>query len=87
MLERYNPEDFLNIKVVGKVEPIKDKEIEDLVQVVVEVSFNDSLYTEAFIPDLEQVLDAISAKSQSRGILSAASTPRKVLLCPTRVWS
>ena len=64
MLERYNPEDFISIKVVGKVAPVKGKEAEDLAQVLVEVSFNDSLYHEAFIPDLKQVLDVISAKKK-----------------------
>ena len=64
MLERYNPEDFISIKVIGKVTPVKGKEAEDLCQVLVEVSFNDSLYNEAFIPDLKQVLDSISAKKK-----------------------
>ena len=64
MLDRYNPEDFISIKVIGKVTPVKGKEAEDLCQVLVEVSFNDSLYNEAFIPDLKQVLDSISAKKK-----------------------
>ena len=64
MLERYNPEDFINIKVVGKVTKVKDKEKEDLCQVLVEVSFNDALYNEKFIPDLKQVLDTIAAKKK-----------------------
>ena len=64
MLERYNPEDFISIKVVGKVTPVKGKEAEDLCQVLVEVSFNDTLYNEAFIPDLKQVLDSISSKKK-----------------------
>lgn len=64
MLERYNPEDFINIKVVGKVSKVKGKETEDLCQVLVEVSFNDELYNQKFIPDLKQVLDNISAKKK-----------------------
>ena len=62
MLERYNPEDFITFRTVGKVTPVKDKE--DFVQVLVEVSFNDKLYNEAFIPDLKQVLDQIAAKKK-----------------------
>ena len=64
MLERYNPEDFINIKVIGKVTPVKGKEAEDLCQVLVEVSFNDELYNGKFIPDLKQVLDTIAAKKK-----------------------
>ncbi len=85
MLERYNPEDFISIKVVGKVTPVKGKEAEDLCQVLVEVSFNDSLYNEAFIPDLKQVLDSISAKKKDitltkqrdilRGIVNKKGAP------------
>lgn len=62
MLERYNPEDFITFRTVGKVTPVKDKE--DFVQVLVEVSFNDKLYNEAFIPDLKQVLGQIAAKKK-----------------------
>ena len=85
MLERYNPEDFISIKVVGKVTPVKGKEAEDLCQVLVEVSFNDSLYNDAFIPDLKQVLDSISAKKKDitltkqrdilRGIVNKKGAP------------
>ena len=64
MLERYNPEDFIDIKVNGKVTPVKGQSNKDLCQVLVEVSFNDQLYNDAFIPDLKQVLDAISAKKK-----------------------
>ncbi len=85
MLERYNPEDFISIKVVGKVTPVKGKEAEDLCQVLVEVSFNDSLYNDAFIPDLKQVLDSIAAKKKDipltkqrdilRGIVNKKGAP------------
>ena len=64
MLERYNPEDFINIKAVGKVTPVKGQDNPDLCQILVEISFNEQLYNEAFIPDLKQVLDAISAKKK-----------------------
>ena len=75
MLNRYNPEDFISFRVVGKVSPVKGRESEDLCQVMLEVSFNTKLYNEAFIPDLKQVLDKISAKkkiitlTKQRGIL------------------
>ena len=85
MLERYNPEDFISIKVIGKVTPVKGKEAEDLCQVLVEVSFNESLYNEAFIPDLKQVLDSIAAKKKDitltkqrdilRGIVNKKGAP------------
>ena len=85
MLDRYNPEDFISIKVIGKVTPVKGKEAEDLCQVLVEVSFNDSLYNEAFIPDLKQVLDSIAAKKKDitltkqrdilRGIVNKKGAP------------
>ena len=52
------------IKVVGKVTPVKGLNNKDLCQVLVEVSFNDKLYNEAFIPDLKQVLDVISSKKK-----------------------
>lgn len=85
MLERYNPEDFISIKVIGKVTLVKGKEAEDLCQVLVEVSFNDSLYNDAFIPDLKQVLDSIAAKKKDitltkqrdilRGIVNKKGAP------------
>ena len=85
MLDRYNPEDFISIKVVGKVTPVKGKEAEDLCQVLVEVSFNDTIYNEAFIPDLKQVLDSIAAKKKDipltkqrdilRGIVNKKGAP------------
>ncbi len=62
MLERYNPEDFITHRVVGKVTPVKDKK--EFVQVLVEVSFNDKLYYDAFVPDLKQVLDQIAANKK-----------------------
>ena len=62
MLERYNPEDFITHRVVGKVTPVKDEK--ELVQILVEVSFNDKLYYDAFVPDLKQVLDQIAAKKK-----------------------
>lgn len=82
MLERYNPEDFINIKVVGKVTKVKGKETEDLCQVLVEVSFNDELYNQKFIPDLKQVLDTIAAKkkditlTRERNILRSISSKK-----------
>lgn len=62
MLERYNPEDFITFRTVGKVTPVKDKE--DFVQVLVEVSFNEKQYYDAFVPDLKQVLGQIAAKKK-----------------------
>ena len=61
MLGRYKPEDFLSFYISGKPEAVKDKK--DTFMVNVEISFNEKLYNEAFIPDLKQVLDQI-AKSK-----------------------
>lgn len=61
MLARYNPEDFLSCYIPGKPEVVQGKQ--DTFRLNVEISFNDKLYREAFIPDLKQVLDQI-AKSK-----------------------
>ena len=58
MLERYKPENFLTCYIPGKPEPVKDKA--DTFILNIEVSFNEKLYKESFVPDLEQVLDQIS---------------------------
>ena len=91
MPERYNPEDFINIKVVGKVTPVEGKEEEDLFQVLVELSFNEQLYNEAFIPDLKQVLDSISSKqkdvilTKQRDILRTISNDKAAPMADTSV--
>ncbi len=61
MLGRYKPEDFLSFYISGKPEAVKDKQ--DTFGINVEISFNEKLYYEAFVPDLKQVLDQI-AKSK-----------------------
>jgi len=61
MLGRYKPEDFLSFYISGKPEAVKGKQ--DTFKINVEISFNEKLYSEAFIPDLKQVLDQI-AKSK-----------------------
>lgn len=58
MLERYKPEDFLSCYIPGKPEAVKDKQ--DTFRITVEISFNEKLYHEAFVPDLLQVLDQIA---------------------------
>ena len=80
MLERYNPEDFITFHVVGKVTPVQGKEDgkEDFVQVLVEVSFNDKLYNEAFIPDLKQVLDVIAAKKKDITLTKQRDVLRRI---------
>ena len=55
MLDRYKPEDFLTCYIPGKPEPVKDKQV--FFTLNVEISFNEKLYKEAFVPDLIQVLD------------------------------
>lgn len=62
MLDRYKPEDFISVRMVGKVTPVKDSDNPDLCQVVAEVSFNDKYYYEKFVPDLKQVLNQISSR-------------------------
>lgn len=59
MLDRYKPEDFLSCYIPGKPEPVKGKA--DTFTLNVEISFNDKLYRENFIPDLVQVLDQIAS--------------------------
>ena len=59
MLNRYKPENFLTCYIPGKPEPVKDNP--DMFTLKVEISFNSKLYKESFVPDLEQVLDQISA--------------------------
>ena len=76
ILERYNPEDFITHRVVGKVTKVKDKE--DFVQVLVEVSFNDKLYYDAFVPDLKQVLDQIAAKKKDITLTKQRDTIRRI---------
>ena len=78
MLERYNPEDFINIKAVGKVTPVKGQDNPDLCQILVEISFNEQLYNEAFIPDLKQVLDAISAKKKDITLTKQRDVIRRI---------
>ena len=63
MLERYKPEDFLSCYIPGKPELVKGKQ--DVFSLNVELTFNDKLYTEAFIPDLIQVLDQIAAAKKN----------------------
>lgn len=58
MLERYKPEDFLSCYIPGKPEAVKDRQ--DTFRITVEISFNEKLYHEAFVPDLLQVLDQIA---------------------------
>lgn len=67
MLERYKPEDFLSCYIPGKPEAVKDKQ--DTFKLNVEISFNEKLYYEAFVPDLKQVLDQI-AKSKKNVTLT-----------------
>lgn len=62
-LERYKPEDFLSCYIPGKPELVKGKQ--DVFRLNVELTFNDKLYSESFIPDLIQVLDQISAAKKN----------------------
>ncbi|MBQ7560390.1 MAG: hypothetical protein IJS99_00960 [Synergistaceae bacterium] len=62
-LERYKPEDFLSCYIPGKPELVKGKT--DVFRLNVELTFNDKLYSESFIPDLIQVLDQISAAKKN----------------------
>ena len=85
MLDRYKPEDFLSCYIPGKPEPVKGKA--DTFTLNVEISFNDKLYSENFIPDLVQVLDQIAAvkkntmlvkyKDQLRDIAAKKGTQAK----------
>ncbi len=63
MLDRYKPEDFLTCYIPGKPEPVKDKQ--DFFMLNVEISFNEKLYKEAFVPDLIQVLDQIASVNKN----------------------
>ncbi|MBQ9566161.1 MAG: hypothetical protein IJU98_11305 [Synergistaceae bacterium] len=66
-LERYKPEDFLTYRIAGKPEPVKGKE--DIFSVPIEITFNEKLYYEKFLPDLEKVLDQISAKKKNTTLI------------------
>ena len=59
MLNRYKTEDFLTCYIPGKPEVVKGKT--DTFSLNVELSFNEKLYKEAFIPDLIQVLDQVAS--------------------------
>ena len=63
MLERYKPENFLSCYIPGKPEPVKGKA--DTFTLNIEVSFNGKLYSENFVPDLEQVLDQIAESKKN----------------------
>ena len=67
MLERYKPEDFLSCYIPGKPKAVKGQQ--DKFTLNVEITFNEKLYKEAFIPDLIQVLDQI-AKSKKNVTLT-----------------
>ena len=49
MLARYNPENFLSCYIPGKPEVMQGKQ--DTFRLNVEISFNEKLYHEAFVPD------------------------------------
>ena len=78
MLDRYKPEDFISVRMVGKVTPVKNSGVEDLCQVVAEVSFNDKYYYEAFVPDLKQVLDQIATKKRDVNLTKQKDTLRRI---------
>ena len=59
MLNRYKAEDFLTCYIPGKPEIVKGKI--DTFSLNVELSFNEKLYKENFIPDLIQVLDQVAS--------------------------
>ena len=63
MLERYKPENFLSCYIPGKPEPVKGKA--DTFTLNIEVSFNGKLYSENFVPDLEQVLEQIAESKKN----------------------
>ena len=63
MLARYNPADFIDSRMTGRVKLVPGKE-EELCEVPLEVSFNQELYEKKFIPDLVQVLDQIATKKR-----------------------
>lgn len=78
MLARYKPEDFIDVKMVGRVTPVKNSDVEDLCQVQLEVSFNENYYYEKFVPDLEQVLDQISSRKKDVTLTKQRDTLRRI---------
>lgn len=76
MLSRYKPENFLTCYIPGKPEPVKGKT--DMYTLNVEVNFNTKLYTESFVPDLEQVLDQIAAAKRNTMIIKQKTAFRNI---------
>ena len=76
MLNRYKPENFLTCYIPGKPEPVKDKP--DMFTLKVEISFNAKLYKESFVPDLEQVLDQISAVKKNGLLIKKKNELRNI---------
>ena len=89
MLGRYKPEDFLSFYISGKPEAVKDKQ--DTFGINVEISFNEKLYYEAFVPDLKQVLDQIAKSkkdvtlAKQRELLRNLKNKQKLPLADTSV--
>lgn len=76
MLERYKPEDFLSCYIPGKPEAVKGQKDKFLISV--EITFNEKLYKEAFIPDLLQVLDQIAKSKKSITLTKQRDQLRKL---------
>lgn len=76
MLNRYKPENFLTCYIPGKPDPVKDKQ--DMFTLNVEIGVNSKLYKDSFVPDLEQVLDQISAVKKNGLLIKKKNELRNI---------